>query len=136
MKTLLEVLVLGSLLTGAASAQDPTKPELRPGISVQMAVANHAVVMRAADELQATVVSITAGGKLFVGIEPTTPAALVSLRAETIYVKADSRVPFQTVLTVLDALRGKSVVLLALPPANGDRAAIMPPYGIKLAVSR
>ena len=52
------------------------------------------------------------------------------------YVKADSGVPFQKVLTVLDALRGKSVVLLAAPPRNVETAKIVPPYGMKMTVSR
>lgn len=93
--------------------------------------------MRAADGAQATVVAITADGQLFAGIEPTEPGALSRLSAETVYVKADSRVPFQKVLTVLDALRGKSVVLLAASPVSVDRGTKpVPPYGIKMAVSK
>jgi biopolymer transport protein ExbD len=101
-----------------------------------MPVADHAVEMRAADAEQAIVVAITAEGKLFAGAEPTDPAALSKLSAETVYVKADSRVPFQKVLTVLDALRGKSVVLLAAPPRNAESTKIVPPYGMKVTVSR
>ena len=136
MKTLIEVCIVGSIFICAADAQQSPEPALRKGVSVQMPVANHAVEMRAADEQHAMVVVITAAGELFVGIEPTEPSALSRLSAETVYVKADSRVPFQTVLTVLDALRGKSVVLLAASPANVDRAKIVPPYGIKMIVSR
>ena len=101
-----------------------------------MPVADHAVEMRAADAPQATVVAITADGKLFAGAEPTEPSALRNLSAGTVYVKADSRAPFQKVLTVLDALRGKSVVLLAAPPKDAGRAKIVPPDGIKVIVSR
>ena len=72
---------------------------------------------------------------MFAGTEPTEPSALSNLGAVTVYVKADSRVPFQTVLTVLDALRGKSVVLLAASPANVAKAKIVSPYGIKVVVS-
>jgi biopolymer transport protein ExbD len=88
--------------------------------------------MRAADAPQADVVAITADGKLYDGAEPTEPGALSKLSAGTVYVKADSRVPFQKVLTVLDALRSKSVVLLAEPPKNVQKAKIVPPYGIQL----
>ena len=71
------------------------------------------------------------------GAEPIEPGALSKLTAGTVYVKADSRVPFQKVLAVLDALRGKSVVLLAAPPSkNVEGAKIVPPYGIKVIVSR
>ena len=129
MKRLIEVCVVGSILICVVGAQ---KPALRKGVSVQMPVAAHAVEMRAADGPNATVVAITADGKVFAGIEPTEPGALSKLSAGTVYVKADSRVPFQKVLTVLDALRGKSVVLLAEPPKNVQKAKIVPPYGIQL----
>src|SRR4029077_223213 len=105
-------------------------------ISVQMPVASHAVEMRAADEPNASVVAIAADGKVFVGIKATEPSALSSLSEGTVYVKADSRVPYQKILTVLDALRGKSVVLLAAPPKNVESTKIMPPYGMKVTVSR
>src|SRR5438067_2503300 len=117
MKSLIEVCVIGSILIWGASAQQSPKPPLRKGVSVQMPLANHAVEMRAADAPNATVVAITAEGKVYAGIEPTEPGALSKLGAGTVYLKADSRVPFQTVLTVLDALRGKTVVLLAEPHA-------------------
>src|SRR6478735_6870482 len=122
MKSLIEVCVFGSILICAVGAQESTQPVLRKGVSVQMAVADHAVEMRAADDQQATVVAITADGKLYAGTELTEPGALSTLRAAPVYVKADSRVPFQKVLTVLDALRGKSVVLLAAPPKSADGA--------------
>ena len=136
MKSLIEVLVVGSILISAVGAQESTQPALRKGVSVQMPVADHAVEMRAADTPEATVVAITADGKVYAGVEPTEPGALSKLSAGTVYVKADSRVPFQKVLTVLDALRGKSVVLLAAPPKNMDRTKIVPPYGMEVTVSR
>jgi hypothetical protein len=136
MKLLIEVCIVGSILICVAGAQESPKSALRKGVSVQMPTANHAVEMPAADEPSATVVAITADGRVFAGIEPTEPGALSNLSAETVYVKADSRVPFQTVLTVLDALRGKSVVLLAASPANVERAKIVSPHGINVIVSR
>jgi hypothetical protein len=136
MKSLIEICVVGSILICAAGAQESTQPALRKGVSVQMPVADHAVEMRAADAQEATVVAITADGKVFAGVEPTEPSALSKLSAGTVYVKADSRVPFQKVLSVLDALRGKSVVLLAAPPENVERTKNVPPYGMKVTVSR
>ena len=52
------------------------------------------------------------------------------------YVKADSRAPFQKVLTVLDALRGKTTILLAAPPKTVEGTKFVPPYGVKVLVSR
>ena len=136
MKSRFEVWVLGSILISGACAQDSQKPALRQGVAVEMAVAGHSVQMRAADKQNAAVVAITAGGNVFVGIKPTDPAALSSLNEGTVYVKADSRVPYQKVLAVLDALRGKSVVLLTAPPEEAVRQGVVPPYGMKLIVSR
>ncbi|HUA20425.1 MAG TPA: hypothetical protein VMB25_16875 [Bryobacteraceae bacterium] len=112
------------------------RPVLKQGVAVEMPVASHAVEMRAADGQNATVVAITASGKVFVGIQPTEPAALSKLSARTVFVKADSRVPYQKLLAVLDGLRGKSVVLLTAPPENPGRQGYVSPYGLKLSLSR
>jgi hypothetical protein len=136
MKSVVEICVVGSILTCATGTQESPKPALQKGVSVQMPIADHAVEMWAADEQDATVVAITAGGELFVGIKPVEPCALSHLSTDTVYVKADSRAPYQRILTVLDALRGKSVVLLAEPPTNVERARRVPPYGMKLIVVR
>ena len=136
MKTVIAACLVGSILICGASAQDSQKIALKQGVSVRLSVASHAVEMTAADEPNATVVAITADGKVYVGIKVTEPRELSNLSEETVYVKADSRVPYQDVLTVLDALRGKSVVLLTAPPANAVRQGMVPPYGVKLTVSR
>jgi hypothetical protein len=137
MRSVMEVCLVGAILLCGAGAQDSQRP-LTKGVSVQMPVAGHAVEMRAADEPNAKVVAITAEGKVYVGIEATEPAALSNLSEGTIiYVKADSRVPYQKVLTVLDALRGRSVVLLTATPENAPRQqGYLPPYGMTLIVSR
>ena len=135
MKSLLEACLVGSILICVAGAQQ--NPVLRQGVSVQMAAVDHAVEMRAADDADAAVVAITAEGKVYLGIQVIEPGALTNLSEETVYVKADSRVPYQKVLTILDALRGKSVVLLTASPANAaPQRGIVPPYGIRLIVSR
>jgi biopolymer transport protein ExbD len=134
MNSLTNVCVLGSILMLAAGAQEPSPP-LRKGVSVRLPVASHVVETPAADAGDAVVVAITAKGMLFAGAEPTTPAALGRLGASTVYVKADAGAPFQTVLTVLDALHGRSVVLLAAPPRNAVRAKATPPYGMKITVA-
>lgn len=135
MKLAIGVCLVGSILICVAPAQE-SKPALKKGVSVEMPVARNAVEMRGADEQDATVVAITAGGKVYVGVQPTEPIALSNLSAGRVYLKADSRVPYQKLLTVLDALRGKSVVLLTATPNNVERAGLAPPYGIQVTVSR
>lgn len=129
-------LTLGIMVAAAAFAQDPYKPVLRQGVSVQMPVAAHAVEMRAADEPDSIVVAITAEGKVYNGITAAEPETLSAITAGTVFVKADSRAPFQRVLNVLDALKGKSVVLLSAPPAQATKGGIAAPYGIRLTVAR
>ena len=136
MKTVIEACLVGSILIGGAIGLYSRQPVLRKGVAVELPIAGHAAEMRAADEQNSTVVAITANGRVFVGIEPTELAALSGLSGKTVYLKADARVPFQKVLAVLDALRGKSVVLLSAPPENAERQGYMPPYGTKLTVSR
>jgi len=136
MKPLIAICLVGSIMTCLVEAQQAPEPALRKGVPVQMPIANNAVEMRAADEPNATVVAITASGKVFAGIQPTEPGALSQLGAETIYVKADARVPFQTVLAVLGALRGKSVVILAASPIPENSARVRSPFGIRLIVPR
>jgi hypothetical protein len=136
MKSVIEACLVGSILICGMGAQDSQKVALTKGVSVQMPVASHAEEMRAADEPGAKVVAITADGKVYLGIKATEPSALSSLSEGTIYVKADSRVPYQKVLMVLDALRGKSVVLLTASPDNAVKQGMVPPYGMKLTVPR
>lgn len=131
MKSVLEVCVVALAMAFVAAAQDQSKPVLRPGIQVQMAVASHAVEMTAADKEDATVVSITADGRVFLGVKLVDVSALSSLGSATVYVKADARVPYQKLLAVLDALHGRPVVLLTAP-ANMEKGKLVPPYGLKV----
>jgi hypothetical protein len=56
------------------------------------------------------------------------------MSAATVYVKADARAQYQSVLSVLDALQGKRVALLTAAPANVEkRGNITPPYGVTVA---
>jgi biopolymer transport protein ExbD len=135
MKHVLEVCLIAVVLVCVTDAQDPTKPMLRPGIHVEMPAASHAVEMRAADKEDATVISVTADGKIFLGLHPAEVGALKGLDVGTVYVKADARAPFQRVLSVLEALQGQPVVLLTAPTENAPKKDIMPPYGLTVTVS-
>jgi biopolymer transport protein TolR len=134
MKSILGVCLMALIISSGVAAQDPTKPELRQGIPVQMPVASDAVAIPDADALNATVITVTADGKLFLGTQPAEESALKNLPGSTVYVKADARVPYQRVLTVLDELRGRSVVLLAGSASKADIGKITPPHGVKLAI--
>lgn len=132
MKTVIALCLFAFSVAPLAAVQSVATPALRSGIAVKMPVANHAVAVPAADQQDATVVSITSDGRVFIAGRSVQTSALSSLHEGTVYVKADARVPYQRVLTVLDALHGRPVVLLAAPVSNGSREKIVPPYGVKV----
>ncbi len=133
MKTMIGVWLIACVAC-VALAQQAAKPPLRRGIHVEMASASHAVAMPAADEKDATVVGITADGKVFVGDKAVEVSALSTLKPGTVFVKADARTPYQKVLAVLDALDGRAVVLLTQPTAKPQGNKPVPPDGLKLVV--
>ncbi len=135
MKSLLVVCLLAGS-SAALWAQNAATPVLRPGVSVKMAVARNAVEMRAADEQNATVVAVTAEGKLYIGVKPAQLADLSKLSAQTVYVKADARTQYQTILDVLEALHGKRVSLLTASPGNAEKGKILPPYGVDVRLGQ
>jgi biopolymer transport protein ExbD len=134
MQTIIKACLVALVAMCVANAQIATKPALRSGISVKMPVARHAVEAPAADQQNATLVGVTADGRVFVGTTQVETSALTSLTEGTVYVKADARVPYQKVLTVLDALHGRPVVLLTAPGSNVERENIVPPYGVKVTL--
>src|SRR3974390_2067484 len=109
MKYLFGVCLVAFLLMGVAVAQQPA---LHKGVSVKMAVATNPVEMRAADRADATVVGVTRDGAVFLGAQKVETNALSNLKRDTVYVKADARATYQDVLTVLETLRGRPIVLL------------------------
>ena len=132
MKHLPELCLTTLALLCVAGAQDATRPTPRPGVQVQMPVASHAVEMRAADQNNASVVTVMADGKLFLGTRPVAIRDLTTLEANTVYVKADARADYQNIISVLDALHGRSVVLLTAAPAENGK--IVPAYGVELTL--
>ena len=131
MKSVLQVSLIALALTCVAPAQDANTPKLRAGIKVQMAVAPSAVAVPDADQESATVVAITAANKIYSGTRPVDLSALSTITASPVYIKADAHANYQTVLNVLDALKGHSIVLLTANTA-AKSSKITPPYGVPI----
>ncbi len=136
MKHVLEVCLIALALTAPlAVAQSDSTSTLRPGISVQMVIAGNSTLMPAADEEDALVVTVTDGGGVYLGIDPTAPASLSQKikdglpQGHTLYIKADARTPYGNVATVLEAAHDAGVTAPALlttqsePPAPGTIAS-------------
>ncbi len=133
MKSVFKVCLVVVAAAGLLAAQETTQPPLQKGISVEMPVANHAVPVPDADKPGATIVTITNTGDIFVGTQRADSNSLSDLRGN-VYLKADAHAPYEKVLGVLDALAGRSVVLLS-SSTNAASGGIVAPRGIKVAVA-
>ena len=129
---------------GQAQA-DPTKPQLRAGVSVQMPATTSAVAVREADNVDSFVLAVTARGTVYLGVTPVTPADLpekikadASIRAgKRVYLKSDARTAYAVVEEVLDAMRSAGVsapVLLTDQREGSDAGMPLPPKGIEVRV--
>ena len=104
----------------AAFAQSPV---LRPGIRVEMAVTTSAAPMRQADEAGSRVVAVTSSGAVYWDAAQVTPAILANelrnARGAGVYVKADARAPYASVVAIFATMRtagAKGVTLLTSQP--------------------
>jgi biopolymer transport protein ExbD len=77
-----------------------------------MPVTGHATPMPEADDENAWIVTITAGGSLYFGTSQVTPAGLMEqmkihprIRSQKLYIKADARAPYASVEKALAAAR-------------------------------
>jgi biopolymer transport protein ExbD len=115
--------------------------ELRRGISVRLAATHNAVPMPDADQAGSVIVSVTRNGRVFLGIEPVSPAVLAdSIKAgrprnsgKKSYIKADARAPYASVAKVLNAFRSagdESIVLLTGQRVTLKTGTPAPPYGL------
>jgi biopolymer transport protein ExbD len=117
---------------------------LQKGIGVELARTSSAVPVPEADNQDALIVTVTESGKLYFGIDPVTAESLVGklkdrVSRRTVYVKADARAPYASVVKVLDAAHTAGVddvTLLTTQPKTTSAGAIVPPQGIEMGLSR
>lgn len=119
-------------------------PALRKGVSVQMASTRNASPMAEADNDDAWVVAISAGGDLYLGTEAMTPDQLAEWmrshprsRESNLYIKADARASFANVEKVLDIGRvmGFDAPVLLTSQVEPKTPGIMvPPKGLAVSV--
>lgn len=119
-------------------------PALRKGVSVQMASTRNASPMAEADNDDAWVVAISAGGDLYLGTEAMTPDQLAEWmrshprsRESNLYIKADARASFANVEKVLNIGRvmGFDAPVLLTSQVEPKTPGIMvPPKGLAVSV--
>ncbi len=141
MKRILEVCVVA--LTLAYSIQTTSQQK---GISVEMPVTKNASPMPEADQEDALVVTVRDDGGVYLGVNPigfdALPGELQSSLArqsqKRVYIKADARAPYATVVKVIDAAAaagGERTVLLTVQHESSQPGTVVPPNGFTIEKS-
>jgi biopolymer transport protein ExbD len=135
-----------AVVTTMSFAPRSTAQAMQKGISVQLARTSSAVPVPDADNQKALMITVTDSGGIYFGIDPVTPDALAEkLRArpsndsQTLYIKADARAPYASVVKVLDAAhtaRVLSVTLLTTQPKTPPVGTVVSPEGIEMELAR
>ncbi len=111
-------------------------PMLQKGVSVDMAKVNNPVAMEDADKEDAMLVSITRDGQVYFGSDQISVDALTTkvkdrlatnAQNKQVYVKADMRAHFGSVVEVVDAVRSAGVDDLGLLTDQKKQAPTAPP---------
>jgi biopolymer transport protein ExbD len=139
------VALLAVVTTMSAAAQS-SGPAMQKGISVELARTSSAVPVPGADSQEALIIAVTDSGGLYLGIDPVTPESLAeklkarqSQHAQTLYIKADARAPYASVVKVLDAAHAAcvpSVTLLTTQPKTMRVGTLVSPEGIEMELAR
>jgi biopolymer transport protein ExbD len=125
-----------------AEASQNSAQVLQQGVSVKMAGASNAQPMPEADELDAWIVTVSASGQLYFGVDPLTPAALQQRmirtprkRGQRLYIKADARALFASVQRALEAASGAEIdspVLLVSQHISSKPGEMVEPEGLEV----
>lgn len=144
MKYVLEVCLIALTAGTMAPSTAAQSPALQQGISVELAPTRHASPMPNADREDAFIVTVTANGSVYLGVNLITFPELADKarttpfrRDQAIYIKADGRTPYATVLPVLEATRSGGLipqVLLTSQSESTESGSIVPPEGLDVSV--
>lgn len=125
--------------TGASGGSAPT---MQKGISVELPVTSNAVPVPKADKEDSVIVTVTYDGSVYCGVSSISTAELaekvkgvLSNRTEkTLYIKADARTPYGSLVKVLDSVLTAGVEGLTLLAAQRDAEKPGTPKGLELLV--
>jgi biopolymer transport protein ExbD len=133
-------------VTAMSAAPQSSAQAMQKGISVELAPTSSAVPVPDADNQDALIITVTDTGRLYFGIDPVTPDSLaeklkgrMSNRTQNLYIKADARAPYASVVKVLDAARTAGVAgvtLLTTQPRTTPAGTMILPEGIEMELSR
>jgi biopolymer transport protein ExbD len=149
MKRLLEVCLVALTLAGSTpsiAAQPAAGVLKQKGITVDLPPTSNAVAVPDADKEDAVVVTVTRGGSVYLGVNLTSTAALadevrsvLSNRSQKIlYIKADARIPYASLVRILDSVRTtgvQEVTLLTSQRNSESPGTVVPPKGLEMLIA-
>lgn len=134
------------VVTAMSTAPRGTAQVMQKGISVELAPTSSAAPVPEADNPDALIITVTDTGRIYFGIDPVAPDALaekltsrLSRHTQSLYIKADARVPYMYVVKVLDAARAAGVTdltLLTAQPRTTQAGKVVSPEGIEMELAR
>lgn len=146
LKNTIGSLTLLAVVAAATPVPRSTAQAMQKGISVKLAPTSSAVPVPDADHQDALIITVTDSGKLYLGIDVVTPDTLLeklkaspSHHTPTLYIKADARAPYASVVKVLDAAHSAGVAgvtLLTTQPQTSQAGTIAPPEGLEMELAR
>jgi biopolymer transport protein TolR len=112
-------------------------PMLQHGVTVDMAKVNNPEQMPDADKEDALLVAVMRDGKVFFGTDPIAPAdltqkikdRLANRTDKRVFIKADARAKFGSVVEVVDNVRAAGVDQLGLLTDQKKASTLAPPTG-------
>jgi biopolymer transport protein ExbD len=148
MKHLLEVCLVALTLAGSTpkiAAQSAAEIPKQRGITVELPPTSNAVTVPDADREDALVVTVTRDGSVYLGVNLTSTATLAekvrdvcSNRSQkTLYIKADARIPYASLVRILDSVRTagvQGVTLLTAQPDSENPGTLVPPKGLPMLI--
>jgi biopolymer transport protein ExbD len=133
------------ILSAVALVSRSTAQAMQKGIHVELALTSSGVAVPGAGNPDALLVTVTDQGELYFGVDPVTPDALAeklkarpSHHTQTLYIKADARAPYASVVKVLDAAHSAGfvgVTLLTTQPKTTQAGTLVSPEGIEMALA-
>jgi biopolymer transport protein ExbD len=148
MKHLLEVCLVALTLAGSTpsvAAQSAAEVPKQRGITVDLPPTSNAVAVPDADKEDALVVTVTHDGSVYLGVNLTSNATLaekvrnvLSDRSQkTLYIKADARTPYVSLVRILDSVRTagvQGVTLLTAQRNSENPGTLVPPKGLEMFI--
>ena len=134
MKFVLGVCLIAAGMTGMVVAQDPTKPVLRQGISVEMPAGKRSRCDACSRRSRRYSDYADSGRRAFSWFATRQDRCTRARACINRVREGGCEAPYEQVLTVLDALHDHSIVLLTAPTAKTVSGKASPPYGVRLAM--